>query len=82
MPFSRAAPTTSITEVYVAERPGLIASDVVIRVARKAEQLYPGVVGEVLGAEIRDVLNFPWLGFASRAARLMRAIQETEVTHP
>lgn len=68
--------------MYVAEQPGLIASDVVIRVARKAEQLYPGVIGEVLGAEIRDVLNFPWLGFASRAARLMRAIQEAEVTHP
>lgn len=69
--------------MYVTEQPGLITSDVVIRVARKAEQLYPGVIGEVLSAEICDVLNFPWLGFASRAARLMRAIQETELaTHP
>ena len=46
--------------------------------ARKAARLYPGVVGEVLSAEILSLTQFSWLGESSRAARLMQAIVEFE----
>ena len=46
--------------------------------ARKAARLYPGVVGEVLSTEILSLTQFSWLGAGSRAARLMRAVTDTE----
>ena len=52
--------------------------DVATQAARKAARLYPGVVGEVLSAEILSLTQFSWLGASSRAARLMHAITDIE----
>lgn len=44
--------------------------------ARKAIRCFPGIIGEVLAAEILSVRQFTFLGEGSRAARLMAAVAE------
>lgn len=48
--------------------------NVVDEVARKARALFPGVIGEVLAAEIRVLNEFSWVGPDSTSARLYREI--------
>ena len=44
--------------------------------ARKAERLFPGIIGEVLAREIMSLAEFTFLGEGSRPARLLAAVQE------